>query len=138
MRRRVRQAPSLALLTLISLFVGCSNDTNDRAPAGKPQLVLGFSPIVSWGDWNGAYAQSVRKAANGAGIEVRMEEARHSQEKQVATLRSFVRQRVDVIAFSPVVETGWEFVLREIRSAGIPVILWIAPSRSATSRCTPR
>ncbi len=32
-------------------------------------------------------------------------------------------QRVDVIAFSPVVETGWEVVLREIRSAGIPVIL---------------
>jgi simple sugar transport system substrate-binding protein len=28
-----------------------------------------------------------------------------------------------VIAFSPVVETGWEIVLREVRSAGIPVIL---------------
>ena len=38
-------------------------------------------------------------------------------------LRSFVSERVDVIAFSPVVESGWEFVLREIRSAGIPVIL---------------
>jgi simple sugar transport system substrate-binding protein len=85
--------------------------------------VLGFSPIVSWGNWNGANAESVRSAARDAGIEVRLEDARHSHEKQVATLRSFVRQRVDVIAFSPVVETGWEFVLREIRAAGIPVIL---------------
>jgi simple sugar transport system substrate-binding protein len=41
----------------------------------------------------------------------------------VATLRSFVAQHVDVIAFSPVVETGWDGVLREVRSAGIPVIL---------------
>jgi ABC-type sugar transport system substrate-binding protein len=30
---------------------------------------------------------------------------------------------VDVIAFSPVVETGWEPVLREIKRAGIPVVL---------------
>ena len=88
-----------------------------------PRLVLGFSPIVSWGNWNGANADSIRSAARDAGIELRLEDARHSQEKQVATLRSFVDQRVDVIVFSPVVENGWEGVLREIRSAGIPVIL---------------
>jgi simple sugar transport system substrate-binding protein len=34
-----------------------------------------------------------------------------------------VKQRVDVIAFSPVVQNGYEVVLREIRLAGIPVIL---------------
>jgi simple sugar transport system substrate-binding protein len=85
--------------------------------------VLGFSPVVSWGDWNGANTESIRNAAREAGIELRLEEARHSQEKQVAILRSFVSQRVDVIAFSPVVESGWEGVLREIRSARIPVIL---------------
>ncbi len=39
------------------------------------------------------------------------------------TLRSYVRQGVDVIVFSPVVESGWDLVLTEIRSAGIPVIL---------------
>jgi simple sugar transport system substrate-binding protein len=38
-------------------------------------------------------------------------------------LRSFIAQRVDVIAFSPVVETGWETVLREAKASGIPVIL---------------
>jgi galactofuranose transport system substrate-binding protein len=38
-------------------------------------------------------------------------------------LRSFIAQGVDVIAFSPVVETGWEPVLREIKAANIPVIL---------------
>jgi galactofuranose transport system substrate-binding protein len=38
-------------------------------------------------------------------------------------LRSFIAQDVDVIAFSPVIETGWEPVMREIKKAGIPVVL---------------
>jgi simple sugar transport system substrate-binding protein len=86
-------------------------------------LVLGFSQIVAEANWNTANTESIRKAARDAGIDLRLEDARRSQENQVATLRSFVSQHVDVIAFSPVVETGWEAVLREIRSAGIPVIL---------------
>jgi simple sugar transport system substrate-binding protein len=74
-------------------------------------------------NWNAANTDSIRKAARESGVDLRLEDARYSQDIQVATLRSFVDKRVDVIAFSPVVESGWEFVLREIRSAGIPVIL---------------
>ena len=113
---------SLALLALFTFLCACSDGPDGRVQRDEP-LVLGFSPIVSWGNWAGANADSIRKAAQDAGIEVRLEDARHSQEKQVATLRSFVKQRVDVIAFIPVVETGYEAVLREIRTAGIPVIL---------------
>jgi simple sugar transport system substrate-binding protein len=78
---------------------------------------------VSWGGWSGANADSVRNAAREANMEVLMEDTKYRQENQVATLRSFVRQRVDVIVFAPVVESGWDLVLREIRAAGIPVIL---------------
>ena len=119
--RRMRHFARLALVPLLAMLAACS----DGAPAPQRQspLVLGFSPIVSWGSWNGANADSIRSAAREAGIELRLEDARHSQEKQVATLRSFMAQRVDVIAFSPVVDNGWEGVLREIRAAGIPVIL---------------
>jgi simple sugar transport system substrate-binding protein len=85
--------------------------------------VLGFSAVAAKANWDMANVESIRKAALAAGIELRLEDAQRSQEKQVAELRSFVSQRVDVIAFSPVVETGWENVLREIKSAGIPVIL---------------
>jgi galactofuranose transport system substrate-binding protein len=105
----------LALLTLLSLLGSCSD--------GRSQLVLGFSQLVAEANWNAANTESIRRAALDAGIELRLKDAQRSQEKQVAALRSFVSQRVDVIAFSPVVETGWEGVLREIRSAKIPVIL---------------
>jgi ABC-type sugar transport system substrate-binding protein len=103
------------LIPLFCLLTACAEP--------EPRVVLGFSSIVSWGSWNGPNAESIRSAARDANVELRMEDARHSQEKQVATLRSFVSQGVDVIAFSPVVESGWDLVLREIRSAGIPVIL---------------
>lgn len=114
---------SRTLLVLALLIAGCSERAPGDGDGVRAHPVLGFSPIVSWGSWNGANADSIKRAALDAGVEVRLEDARHSQEKQVATLRAFVAQRVDVIAFSPVVEVGWEGVLREIRSAGIPVIL---------------
>ena len=118
----------LALASLLcSMLWACAPGTEDSgakgAGSGRGSVVLGFSPIVSWGSWNGANADSIRTAAREAGIELRLEDARHSQEKQVATLRAFTAQRVDVIVFSPVVDSGWEGVLREIRAARIPVIL---------------
>ena len=113
----------LALTALCFPLSSCSDGSISRDDAQERRLVLGFSPIVSWGGWMGANANSVREAASSANMELRMEDSRRSQEVQIATLRSFVQQRVDVIAFSPVVESGWEIILREIRAAGIPVIL---------------
>jgi simple sugar transport system substrate-binding protein len=110
--------PSLLALTVL----GCSDGPGDGAKR-DPQLVLGFSQIIGDAYWNTANTQSIREAARDAGIELRLVDAERSQEKQMAQLRSFVDQRVDVIAFSPVVANGWAVVLREIRLAGIPVIL---------------
>ncbi len=127
MKRRVRQQNSLALPALISLIVsllcGCSDGSGDFGASRRSHFVLGFSQIAAEANWNTANTKSIRNAAREAGIELQVEDADRSQENQVAALRYFVSQRVDVIAFSPVVENGWEVVLREIRSAGIPVIL---------------
>ena len=50
-------------------------------------------------------------------------DAQQKQENQVKAIRSFIAQKVDVIAFSPVVESGWDTVLKEAKAAKIPVIL---------------
>lgn len=107
----------------MSLLGGCSDGASNQATQRSSKLVLGFSQVEASANWDTANAASIRSAAQDAGIELKLEDARRSQQTQVAALRSLVRQRVDVIAFSPVVENGWEGVLREIRSAGIPVIL---------------
>jgi ABC-type sugar transport system substrate-binding protein len=123
MRRRVPLKASLALLALVSLLSGCSESTGDYGAQPHAKLVLGFSQIVTEGNWHTPNTASIRDAARDAGIELRLEDAHFQQENQVAALRSFVKQRVDVIAFSPVVANGWEAVLREVRLAGIPVVL---------------
>lgn len=123
MKQRVLQTKSLALFTLLALLGSCTDGARDHQAGRGPQWVLGFSQLVDDVSWNIANTESIRKAALDGGIDLRLEHAHRSQEKQVASLRSFVSQRVNVIAFSPFVETGYEAVLREIRSAGIPVIL---------------
>jgi galactofuranose transport system substrate-binding protein len=92
-----------------------------RAADGK--IVLGFSQIGAESEWRTANSESIKSAAKEAGIELRFADAQQKQENQIKAIRAFIAQRVDVIAFSPVVETGWETVLREAKRAGIPVIL---------------
>ena len=108
---------------LVVLLAACSG-SDQPAPGGEgSKIVLGFSQIGAESEWQTANITSVRAAAAEAGITLRISDAQLKQENQIEALRSFIAQRVDVIAFSPVVETGWESVLREARAAEIPVIL---------------
>jgi simple sugar transport system substrate-binding protein len=86
-------------------------------------LVMGFSQVGAESEWRTANTSSVKSAAKEAGITLKFADAQQKQENQVKALRSFIAQKVDVIAFSPVVESGWETVLKEAKAAGIPVIL---------------
>jgi galactofuranose transport system substrate-binding protein len=86
-------------------------------------LTVGFSQIGAESGWRTANTDSIKAEAAKRGIKLIFSDAQQKQENQIKALRSFVAQGVDVIAFSPVVETGWEPVLREIKQAGIPVVL---------------
>lgn len=86
-------------------------------------IVLGFSQLGSESDWRNANSQSVKEAAKEAGITLIFDNAEQSQRKQFEAIRSFIRQKVDVIAIAPVVQSGWEGILDEIQEAGIPVII---------------
>ncbi|HXT10966.1 MAG TPA: ABC transporter substrate-binding protein [Candidatus Angelobacter sp.] len=90
--------------------------------AGK-KIVVGFSQIGAESGWRTANTESIKSEAAKRGIELKFADAQQKQENQIKALRSFIAQGVDVIAFSPVVETGWQPVLEEIKRAKIPVIL---------------
>jgi simple sugar transport system substrate-binding protein len=107
-----------------ALLVACSGgEPKTAAGDGAKSIVLGFSQIGAESEWRTANTASIQSAAPEAGITLRFSDAQQKQENQIKALRSFIAQRVDVIAFSPVVETGWETVLREAKAANIPVIL---------------
>jgi ABC-type sugar transport system substrate-binding protein len=105
-----------------ALVVACSGG-GSTSDSGRKPIVLGFSQIGAESEWRTANTASIQSAAPEAGITLRFSDAQQKQENQIKALRSFIAQRVNVIAFSPVVETGWETVLREAQAAKIPVIL---------------
>ncbi|MGG4091888.1 substrate-binding domain-containing protein [Paenibacillus lautus] len=114
------------------LSVKNSNPAKDRSDLEKREtkkqdegksIVLGFAQVGTESSWRLANTKSVIAAAKEAGIELLYDNAEQSQEKQIDIIRRFIKQKVDVIAFSPKTETGWEDVLQEAKEAGIPVIL---------------
>jgi len=93
------------------------------AHAEDKQITLGFAQVGAESAWRTANTVSVKAAAKDAGINLKFSDAQQKQENQIKAIRSYIAQKVDVIAFSPVVESGWEPVLQEAKRARIPVIL---------------
>ncbi|MDF2614353.1 MAG: Periplasmic binding protein domain containing protein [Clostridia bacterium] len=87
------------------------------------KIVLGFCNVGKEGGWREANAASIKNAAKEADIELIYSEADLNKERQIEILRSFIKMKVDVISFSPVVESGWDDILKEAKAAGIPVII---------------
>ncbi|WP_208810695.1 ABC transporter substrate-binding protein [Micromonospora echinofusca] len=105
-------------------LAACGNsDTGDDAGDGNGKIVLGFSQVGAESGWRTANTNSIKESAAAAGIELKFDDAQQKQENQIKAIRNFIQQKVDVIAFSPVVESGWDTVLKEAKDAGIPVIL---------------
>src|SRR5437762_2326151 len=73
----------------------------------KKKLVVGYSQIGAESAWRTANTQSIKAEAEKRGITLKFADAQQKQENQIKALRAFAAQKVDVIMFSPVVETGW-------------------------------
>jgi simple sugar transport system substrate-binding protein/ribose transport system substrate-binding protein len=110
---------------LAATLTACGGDKGDNAGSGAKngKIVMGFSQVGAESGWRTANTKSIQEAAAAAGIELKFSDAQQKQENQIKAIRSFIAQKVDIIAFSPVVESGWGTVLKEAKDAGIPVIL---------------
>ena len=113
---------ALGALALCS-SIGALALTAPGAYAQDKQITLGFAQVGAESAWRTANTESVKSAAADAKIKLKFSDAQQKQENQIKAIRSYIAQKVDVIAFSPVVESGWEPVLREAKAAKIPVIL---------------
>ena len=107
---------SLVLLALVVLSAPVLQ------AAGK-KLTVGFSQIGAESGWRSAETESIRNEATKREVNLKFSDAQQKQENQIKALRAFLAQGVDAIILAPVVETGWEPVLKEIKRAKIPVIL---------------
>jgi ABC-type sugar transport system substrate-binding protein len=111
-RRTLMAAMALAFATGLPL-----------AAQAADKIVLGFAQVGAESEWRTANSASIKDAATKAGITLKFSDAQQKQENQIKAIRSYIAQKVNVIAFAPVVTTGWDTVLKEAKAAKIPVIL---------------
>lgn len=126
MGKAITRRRAVAVLTATLLATGmaaCGNSDTGEQPADDGKLTLGFSQVGAESGWRTANTNSIKESAAAAGIELKFDDAQGKQENQITAIRNYIQQKVDVIAFSPVVESGWDTVLKEAKDAGIPVIL---------------
>jgi len=117
-RKTITTALAAVLLTALS---ACGSGSGGAADDGK--ITMGFAQVGAESGWRTANTKSIKESASSAGIDLKFSDAQQKQENQIKAIRSYIQQKVDVIAFSPVVETGWDTVLLEAQRAKIPVIL---------------
>ncbi|MFB9363679.1 ABC transporter substrate-binding protein [Actinoplanes nipponensis] len=118
-------AAVLAGALAVGALAGCGggDDAGSSGGGGDDKITMGFSQVGAESGWRTANTKSIQESAAAAGIDLKFSDAQGKQENQIKAIRSFIAQRVDVIAFSPVVESGWDTVLKEAKDANIPVIL---------------
>ncbi|QUF06506.1 ABC transporter substrate-binding protein [Actinosynnema pretiosum subsp. pretiosum] len=123
--KKITAAACAALIGALSLTACGSSGSGDSGSSGggDDKLTMGFAQVGAESGWRTANTKSVQEAAAAAGVDLKFSDAQQKQENQLKAIRSYIQQKVDVIAFSPVVETGWDTVLLEAKRANIPVIL---------------
>ncbi|MFI7672626.1 ABC transporter substrate-binding protein [Actinophytocola sp. NPDC049390] len=104
-------------------MAACGSGGSGAGGGNDGTITMGFAQVGAESGWRTANTKSIQESAKSAGIELKFSDAQQKQENQIKAIRSYIQQKVDVIAFSPVVETGWDTVLLEAKRAKIPVIL---------------
>lgn len=122
---------ALAIMLVSSLTFGCKGETSDvQTPTQEAQeddqefISIGFSQLGAESNWRSANTASMRDTfTTENGYDFIFEDGQQKQSNQFTAIRRFIQQEVDYIVLAPVTETGWDTVLQEAKSAGIPVII---------------
>jgi len=92
-------------------------------PASAAQLIIGVSQIGSESGWRAAETSVSKQQAAKRQVNLKIADAQQKQENQIKAIRSYIAQGVDAIFLAPVVASGWDAVLKEVKEANIPVVL---------------
>ena len=116
------------LLLLATFLVACRSstvsETSTSAESEKKMITVGFSQLGAESDWRSTNTDSMLEALSKEnGYTLIYKNGQQKQANQVTALRMFIQQDVDYIVLAPETETGWDFVLKEAKDAGIPVII---------------
>ena len=112
-------------MKLIKTFIaaGIAAAISASAMTSAQAITIGFSQIGAESEWRTANTNDIKAQAKKHNIDLKFSDAQQKQENQIKAIRTFIAQKVDLIGFVPVVETGWDNILREAKRAKIPVLV---------------
>lgn len=106
------------------LLTACTASTPAATEEYDDMIVVGFSQVGAESDWRNAHTRSMMEALSEQnGYRLIIDDAQQKQERQITAIRNFIHQGVDYIVLAPTTMTGWDTVLTEAKTAGVPVII---------------
>jgi ABC-type sugar transport system substrate-binding protein len=99
-------------MALVAGLAACGGEDSGGGTTDDGKITMGFAQVGAESGWRTANTTSIQESAKEAGVDLKFSDAQQKQENQITAIRSYIAQKVDVIAFSPVVESGWDTVLR--------------------------
>ena len=111
-------------LLAVSMLAGLSAVNVMAADDGGDTITVGFSQVGAESEWRTGNSISIKTTfSQKRGYDLIFKDAQQQQEQQIKAIRGFIQQDVNYIVLAPVVETGWDTVLKEAKKAKIPVII---------------
>lgn len=101
-----------------------SKDASSSSSKSDDLISIGFAQVGHESDWRTASTESCRSTfSKENGYNLSFVDCDNKSADQLEAVRNFVEQEVDYIIIDPIVETGWDTVLKEAKDAGIPVLV---------------
>ncbi len=100
------------------------NNTSTLSQSNEELVKIGFCQVGAESGWRNAHTNSMKEMfVEANGYQLSFVDGNGDQSKQIEAIRSFIKDKVNVIVLAPVLESGWDDVLREAKNANIPVII---------------
>lgn len=94
---------------------------NDSDSSGK--IKIGFVQTANESGWRAAHTQSMKDTFSQDGYSYKFIDGQGEQSVQIAGIEELINDGYDAIILAPIVEDGWDDVLKKAQAAGIPVII---------------
>ncbi len=92
--------------------------------SGSGLIRVGFAEVGTEAGWRLAHAQSMKEAFSEAnGYQLDFVDCNNDLKTQVEAVQKFIDDKVDYIVLDPIIEDGYDDVLKNAQAAGIPVIV---------------
>jgi len=114
----------IKMIVLVAFVLALAFASFSQTPVARAQkaLVIAFIQTGSESGWRTSFTDAMKAEATKEGIDLKFTDGQQKQEVQIAGIRAAIAQKVDAILLAPIVETGWDAVLKEAQAAKIPLI----------------